>query len=198
MADITKLTSKIINEAQKKQDNLVAEAKEELTQALQIKQQQLEKEKKQHLVRYEKELQRELSLKVSDLHVKMRNQVLAAKQGVLDDLFAEAKLELQQISAADFADFVLRKLTNLPLTGEVELIFGEYSSSLVTDDQFAQWSQALSEKITLKKSDQVIPNRSGVVFKQAEIEFNYLFEALLDAKEEALSYQLLDLIFDER
>lgn len=198
MADITKLTSKIINEAQKKQDNLVAEAKEELTQALQIKQQQLEKEKKQHLVRYEKELQRELSLKVSDLHVKMRNQVLAAKQGVLDDLFAEAKLELQQISAADFADFVLRKLTNLSLTGEVELIFGEYSSSLVTDDQFAQWSQALAEKITLKKSDQVIPNRSGVVFKQAEIEFNYLFEALLDAKEEALSYQLLDLIFDER
>lgn len=198
MADITKLTSKIINEAQKKQDNLVAEAKEELTQAFQIKQQQLEKEKKQHLVRYEKELQRELSLKVSDLHVKMRNQVLAAKQGVLDDLFAEAKLELQQISAADFADFVLRKLTNLSLTGEVELIFGEYSSSLVTDDQFAQWSQALAEKITLKKSDQVIPNRSGVVFKQAEIEFNYLFEALLDAKEEALSYQLLDLIFDER
>ncbi|MGI6156428.1 MAG: V-type ATP synthase subunit E [Enterococcus lemanii] len=198
MADITKLTSKIINEAQKKQDNLVAEAKEELTQALQIKQQQLEKEKKQHLVRYEKELQRELSLKVSDLHVKMRNQVLAAKQGVLDDLFVEAKLELQQISAADFADFVLRKLTNLSLTGEVELIFGEYSSSLVTDDQFAQWSQALAEKITLKKSDQVIPNRSGVVFKQAEIEFNYLFEALLDAKEEALSYQLLDLIFDER
>lgn len=198
MADITKLTSKIINEAQKKQDNLVAEAKEELTQAFQIKQQQLEKEKKQHLVRYEKELQRELSLKVSDLHVKMRNQVLAAKQGVLDDLFVEAKLELQQISAADFADFVLRKLTNLSLTGEVELIFGEYSSSLVTDDQFAQWSQALAEKITLKKSDQVIPNRSGVVFKQAEIEFNYLFEALLDAKEEALSYQLLDLIFDER
>lgn len=198
MADITKLTSKIINEAQKKQDNLVAEAKEELTQAFQIKQQQLEKEKKQHLVRYEKELQRELSLKVSDLHVKMRNQVLAAKQGVLDDLFAEARLELQQISATDFADFVLRKLTNLSLTGEVELIFGEYSSSLVTDDQFAQWSQALAEKITLKKSDQVIPNRSGVVFKQAEIEFNYLFEALLDAKEEALSYQLLDLIFDER
>ena len=50
----------------------------------------------------------------------------------------------------------------------------------------------------LKKSEQTIPNRSGVVFKQAEIELNYLFEALLDAKEETLSYQLLDLIFTER
>ena len=37
MADITKLTSKIINEAQKKQTYLVAEAQEELAQNLQIK-----------------------------------------------------------------------------------------------------------------------------------------------------------------
>lgn len=198
MADITKLTSKIINEAQKKQTYLVAEAQEELAQNLQIKKQQLEKEKKQHLSRYEKELQRELSLKVSDLHVKMRNQVLAAKQGVLDELFLEAKQKLQQISAADFADFVLRKLASTPLTGEVELIFGEYTSTLVTPEMWTSWAQALTGKMTLKKNEQVIPNRSGVVFKQAEIEFNYLFEALLDAKEETLSYQLLDLIFTER
>ncbi len=198
MADITKLTSKIINEAQKKQTHLIAEAQEELTQNLQIKKQQLEKEKKQHLSRYEKELQRELSLKVSDLHVKMRNQVLAAKQGVLDELFLEAKQKLQQISAAEFADFVLRKLTSTPLTGEVELIFGEYTSILVTPEMWTSWAQALTGKMTLKKNEQVIPNRSGVVFKQAEIEFNYLFEALLDAKEETLSYQLLDLIFTER
>ncbi len=198
MADITKLTSKIINEAQKKQTYLVAEAQEELAQNLQIKKQQLEKEKKQHLSRYEKELQRELSLKVSDLHVKMRNQVLAAKQGVLDELFLEAKQKLQQISAAEFADFVLRKLTSTPLTGEVELIFGEYTSILVTPEMWTSWAQALTGKMTLKKNEQVIPNRSGVVFKQAEIEFNYLFEALLDAKEETLSYQLLDLIFTER
>ena len=198
MADITKLTSKIINEAQKKQTHLIAEAQEELTQNLQIKKQQLEKENKQHLSRYEKELQRELSLKVSDLHVKMRNQVLAAKQGVLDELFLEAKQKLQQISAADFADFVLRKLASTPLTGEVELIFGEYTSILVTPEMWTSWAQALTGKMTLKKNEQVIPNRSGVVFKQAEIEFNYLFEALLDAKEETLSYQLLDLIFTER
>lgn len=198
MADITKLTSKIINEAQKKQTHLIAEAQEELTQNLQIKKQQLEKEKKQHLSRYEKELQRELSLKVSDLHVKMRNQVLAAKQGVLDELFLEAKQKLQQISAAEFADFVLRKLASTPLTGEVELIFGEYTSILVTPEMWTSWAQALTGKMTLKKNEQVIPNRSGVVFKQAEIEFNYLFEALLDAKEETLSYQLLDLIFTER
>lgn len=198
MADITKLTSKIINEAQKKQNHLVAEAEEELAQNLQIKKQQLEKEKEQHLKRYEKELQRELSLKVSDLHVKMRNQVLAAKQGVLDELFTAAKQELQQISAADFADFVLRKLQQAPFTGEVELIFGEQTRALVTPEMLANWAQAVADKMILKKSEQTIPNRSGVVFKQAEIELNYLFEALLDAKEETLSYQLLDLIFTER
>ena len=198
MSDIRKLTTKIVEDAQKKQAHLIEEAEKEIAKKERIKKQQLEKEKKQHLSRYEKELQRELSLKVSDLHVKMRNQVLAAKQGVLDELFLEAKQKLQQISAADFADFVLRKLASTPLTGEVELIFGEYTSILVTPEMWTSWAQALTGKMTLKKNEQVIPNRSGVVFKQAEIEFNYLFEALLDAKEETLSYQLLDLIFTER
>lgn len=197
MSDITKLTTKIKVDAVKKQASLVKEAERELSQSEHLKKAQLEKESKENLKRYERELQRELSLRVSELHVKSRNRVLAAKQQILDELFQEARVQLQNLSANQIEAFVLRKLQLIQVTGEVELIFGDKTCPLITAEMYNHWQSALGETVTLKKAQHTIPNRSGVVFKQGEIEFNYLFEALLESKEEDLSYQLIELIFEQ-
>ncbi|MEG0292858.1 V-type ATP synthase subunit E [Enterococcus sp.] len=197
MSDITKLTTKIKVDAVKKQAALVKEAEKELTQSELLKKTQLEKESAEHLKRYERELQRELSLKVSELHVKSRNRVLAAKQQILDELFEEAKVRLQQLPADQVEAFVLRKLQVTQLTGEVELIFGDKTQPLITEEMMQNWQNTLGDDVTLKRVKHQIPNRSGVVFRQGEIEFNYIFEALLESKEEDLSYQLIELIFEQ-
>ncbi|GGI65765.1 V-type ATP synthase subunit E [Enterococcus alcedinis] len=197
MSDITKLTTKIKDDAVKKQASLVKEAEKELTQSEHLKKTQLEKESVEHLKRYERELQRELSLKVSELHVKSRNRVLAAKQQILDELFEEAKVRLQQLPADQVEAFVLRKLQVTQLTGEVELIFGDKTQPLITEEMMQNWQNTLGDEVTLKRVKHRIPNRSGVVFRQGEIEFNYIFEALLESKEEDLSYQLIELIFEQ-
>ena len=197
MSDITKLTTKIKVDAVKKQASLVNEAEKELAQAEHLKKAQLEKESKENLRRYERELQRELSLRVSELHVKSRNRVLAAKQQILDELFQEARGRLQNLSVDQMEDFVLRKLQLIQVTGEVELIFGDKTCPLITTEMYEHWQQALGETVTIRQAQHTIPNRSGVVFKQGEIEFNYLFEALLESKEEDLSYQLIELIFEQ-
>lgn len=197
MSDITKLTTKIKVDAVKKQAALVKEAEKELTQSELLKKTQLEKESAEHLKRYERELQRELSLKVSELHVKSRNRVLAAKQQILDELFEEAKVRLQQLPADQVEAFVLRKLQVTQLTGEVELIFGDKTQPLITEEMMQNWQNTLGDEVTLKRVKHQIPNRSGVVFRQGEIEFNYIFEALLESKEEDLSYQLIELIFEQ-
>lgn len=197
MSDITKLTTKIIEDAQKKQTHLLEEAEKEIAKKERIKKQQLEKETTAHLSRYEKELQKELSLKVSDLHVKSRNRMLAAKQQILDELFAEAKEQLQALSAEEFESFVSRKLALVQMTGEVELIFGSKSMPLVTQGMIADWQKQFRPALTIHVSQKTIPNRSGVVFKQGEVEFNFIFEALLEAKEEELSYQLIAFIFNQ-
>lgn len=197
MSDITKLTTKIKVDAVKKQASLVKEAEKELAQTEHLKQAQFEKESKEKLTRYERELQRELSLKVSELHVKSRNRVLAAKQQILDELFEEAKEQLQQMSAEQFEAFVLRKLQVTQVTGNVELIFGDKSADLVTEAMMENWQTTLGETVVLTRAKHQLPNRSGVVFKQGEIEFNYIFEALLESKEEDLSYQLIELIFEQ-
>ena len=58
MSDITKLTTKIKIDAVKKQASLVKEAERELSQSEHLKKAQLEKESKENLRRYERELQR--------------------------------------------------------------------------------------------------------------------------------------------
>ena len=197
MSDIRKLTTKIVEDAQKKQAHLIEEAEKEIAKKERIKKQQLEKEVAAHLARCEKELQKELSLKVSDLHVKSRNRMLAAKQQVLDELFAEAKEQLQNITAEDFDAFVERKLALVQLTGTVELVFGSKSAPLVSDTMIQRWQAQFEPDLTIQVAKETIPNRSGVVFKQGEVEFNFIFEALLESKEEELSYQLIAFIFNQ-
>lgn len=197
MSDIRKLTTKIVEDAQKKQAHLIEEAEKEIAKKERIKKQQLEKEVAAHLARYKKELQKELSLKVSDLHVKSRNRMLAAKQQVLDELFADAKEQLQNITAEDFDAFVERKLALVQLTGTVELVFGSKSAPLVSDTMIQRWQAQFEPDLTIQVAKETIPNRSGVVFKQGEVEFNFIFEALLESKEEELSYQLIAFIFNQ-
>ena len=197
MSDIRKLTTKIVEDAQKKQAHLIEEAEKEIAKKERIKKQQLEKEVEAHLARYKKELQKELSLKVSDLHVKSRNRILAAKQQVLDELFADAKEQLQNITAEDFAAFVERKLALVQLTGTVELVFGSKSAPLVSDTMIQRWQAQFEPDLTIQVAKETIPNRSGVVFNQGEVEFNFIFEALLESKEEELSYQLIAFIFNQ-
>lgn len=197
MSDIRKLTTKIVEDAQKKQAHLIEEAEKEIAKKERIKKQQLEKEVAAHLARYEKELQKELSLKVSDLHVKSRNRMLAAKQQVLDELFADAKEQLQNITAEDFDAFVERKLALVQLTGTVELVFGSKSAPLVSETMIQRWQAQFEPDLTIQVAKETIPNRSGVVFKQGEVEFNFIFEVLLESKEEELSYQLIAFIFNQ-
>ena len=197
MSDIRKLTTKIVEDAQKKQAHLIEEAEKEIAKKERIKKQQLEKKVAAHLARYEKELQKELSLKVSDLHVKSRNRMLAAKQQVLDELFADAKEQLQNITAEDFDAFVERKLALVQLTGTVELVFGSKSAPLVSETMIQRWQAQFEPDLTIQVAKETIPNRSGVVFKQGEVEFNFIFEALLESKEEELSYQLIAFIFNQ-
>lgn len=129
--------------------------------------------------------------------MKSRNRMLAAKQQVLDELFADAKEQLQNITAEDFDAFVERKLALVQLTGTVELFFGSKSAPLVSETMIQRWQAQFEPDLTIQVAKETIPNRSGVVFKQGEVEFNFIFEALLESKEEELSYQLIAFIFNQ-
>ena len=196
MSNIRNLTEKIIHDATKKREQRLLSGQKELEKQKQLQLRKLETQQEERLERFEKEQRAELSLKVSDLHMKARNQLLVAKQAVLKELFQEAMVELRELSAEQFNRFVQISLEKIAVEGSVEFILGEYSQHYATLESKAQW-QAVLPAVTFHFSEKTIPQRSGFILRQEAIEFNFIFEAILNAEEEQLSNELLQLIFDD-
>lgn len=197
MSDITQLTNKIIQDAKRKKEQLLKESKKEIQQKEELDKKRLAEQSQENIKRYEKELQTDLSLKVSDLHVTSRNKVLAAKQAVLDELFSEARQKLQELSAEEFEDFVTKNLQKAQLSGPAEMVLGENSLHYATEEAIQKWRASVQPQADLVIAKQTIPRRSGFLLRQGDIEFNFIFESLLNASEEDLSNQLLQLIFEK-
>jgi V/A-type H+-transporting ATPase subunit E len=196
MSDITQLTEKITADAKKKYQLVIRDAQVEVEKQEQLKRAQLEKQLSDRLTQFEKEKRAEMYLQISDIHIQSRNKVLAAKQTVLDDLFTEALVRLNQMSAEDFRTFVEKGLQEAQVSGEVELVLGEKSNHLLTEASLEEIKQKLPECQPVIAA-KVLPRKGGFLLRQGDIELNFTFEALLDASKEELSHTLLQLIFEQ-
>ena len=196
MSDITKLTEKIIQDATKKEEQYIIESEKSIERKEELKKRQLEKQVNERLTRYEKEIRAEMSLEVSDLDVKSRAKLLAVKESVLDELFDEGQLRLEQLSQEEFDHFVITNIEKTQLTDQAEIIIGENSESYASKSAIQKWQDALSN-LTLTIAKKSIPRRNGFLIRQGDIEYNFTFEALLRSVKDEISHQLLDVIFEE-
>ena len=196
MSDITKLTEKIIQDATKKEEQYIIESEKSIERKEELKKRQLEKQVNERLTRFEKEIRAEISLEVSDLDVKSRAKLLAVKESVLDELFEESQLRLEQLSQEEFDQFVIANIEKTQLTDQAEIIIGENSESYASKSAIQKWQDALSN-LTLTIAKKSIPRRNGFLIRQGDIEYNFTFEALLRSVKDEISHQLLDVIFEE-
>ncbi len=196
MSDITKLTEKIIQDATQKEEQYIIESERSIERKEELKKRQLEKQVNERLTRFEKEIRAEISLEVSDLDVKSRAKLLAVKESVLDELFEESQLRLEQLSQEEFDQFVIANIEKTQLTDQAEIIIGENSESYASKSAIQKWQDALSN-LTLTIAKKSIPRRNGFLIRQGDIEYNFTFEALLRSVKDEISHQLLDVIFEE-
>ena len=196
MSEITKLTAKILQDAEAKKAALLQAGQAEIAAKTEQQKQQLEQELQARLQKFAQQTQTDLDLRVSEANILSRSAISATRQTILDELFAEAYAQLTQLPAADFDKFVIMGLQKAALSGRAELILGADSQHYATKRAVASW-QAVLPELALTISPQTLPNQSGFVLRQDYLEFNFLFADLLSASEEELSMQLLQLIFEE-
>ncbi|GAA3014914.1 V-type ATP synthase subunit E [Tetragenococcus solitarius] len=197
MSDITNLTDKITQDAQKKKEQYIKQAKQEIEKNEQYRKKQIEKQTEDNLKQYEKELRSELSLKVSDIHVKARSKLLAAKQKLLKELFAESLKKIKALPEEEFNQFVVSNIKQVQLQGDVEMLVAQDSIKYITPENKKVWQQAAAPKINLSVSEKKAPRRGGFLLRQGDIEYNFTFEAILNTSEEELSGELLNLLFED-
>lgn len=196
MSDITKLTEKIIQDATVKEEQQTKEALQAINRKETLKKRQLEKQVDERLARFEKELRADMSLEVSELDVKSKARILAAKEAVLDELFETSQHRLEEMPQADFDQFVIDNIEKTGLTGTIDFVIGENSEDHADKAAVTKWQQALPQtQLTVAKKS--APRRSGFLIRQGDIEYNFTFEALLRSVKEEISHELLAVIFEE-
>jgi len=197
MSDITNLTDKITQDAQKRQRQYIKKAQRDIEKNEQEKKKQIQRQTEENVEQFEKQRRSDLSLKVSDIHVKARSQLLAAKQQLLKELFDEALKKIRGMSEKEFNQFVATNLKQVDLNGDVEMIVAQNSVDYATETNKQLWQEAAAPEINLVVSENTVPKRDGFLLRQGEIEYNFTFEAMLSTSEEELSSELLNLIFGE-
>ncbi|SPT62690.1 Uncharacterised protein [Aerococcus viridans] len=189
MADIQTLVDQVLANAEKEEKEALkafeAEMNEEINKAKAQNDAQIVAEK-QHIKNAEaKKLQTQ---KQSYLNV-LRNDKLQAKQALLEKVYNQAIVELQQLSSEEFTGFIKNALNQVAGTENLTLTVGEFSQHQFDADQV----KALNPSIQL--DDTFLAKRSGFILSNEEVDYNFTFESIIDQKKKALAPKLVKQAF---
>lgn len=177
MADLKLLTERVVEKEKAAIRLEVEEAKKQAEDEIQA----LEAEEIQKRSRIKEEIkasyEQEYTIRKNTLDIKKRNEILAGKQVILTSVFREAKLKLDQLSDKSFKEFTLNVLNQFQNEKEVHLKVGEKSESSIDNEWLALNTPDQLNVILL---DETVPKQSGLLIEKDGIEYNFLFDALIE------------------
>lgn len=189
MADIETLVNQVLANAENEEKAALAafeaEMNEEINKAKAHNDEQVDAEKQ--LIEND-EARRLQTQKQSYLNA-LRNDKLQAKQALLEKVYTQAIVELQQLSSEEFTSFIKGALSQVADTKNLTLTVGELSQHQFDAEQV----NALSQPIKLAEA--FIPKRSGFILSNEEVDYNFTFESIIDQKKKTLAPKLVKQAF---
>lgn len=189
MADIQTLVNQVMDKAEKEEQEKFeayeADVKEELQQA----QANLDEEfanQKRHAENAE--TRRLQTQKQSYVNV-LRNEKLQAKQSLLENVYQEAIVNLQQLSSEEFTGLIEGALAQLPALDNAILKVGEYSQH-----QFDS-GQVQANNPQLQVGEEWLAKRSGFIISSEDVDYNFTFESIIEQKKATLAPELIKRAF---
>ncbi|MBM6613647.1 V-type ATP synthase subunit E [Desemzia sp. RIT804] len=180
MADLKLLTDRLMEHKRSEIQVIIQEAEKEAQQSIQASNEQLkvEKQKREERIKLEQKAQYEQDKNA--LSNKKRNQLLTEKQKSLTAIFDSAKERMENLTQDEFQQFLSGVLTQYQ-NKEVELVLGEKSRSFVS----SKWVEELNQAgKTVHLTEEQIPKKAGFVIRHEGIDYNYIFDALVDDTKE--------------
>lgn len=184
MADLKLLTERVVEKEKAAIRQRVEEAQkdaEDEIQAARVKEEQDKIARKQAIA---ETAQNNYTIRKNTLEIQRRNNVLAAKQDILSKVIKDVKEEMNQISEADYKLFLAGVLNQFKHENKITLVSGEKTVNLV--DQ-AWINETIDPELVATLSNKTISDEAGVLVQKDGIEYNFLFDALIDdAKSELI------------
>ncbi|EDT86136.1 V-type ATP synthase subunit E [Clostridium botulinum] len=198
MSNLENLTSKIIEDANKEAEKLLSEAKKEENKIVDEKIKKANKAKEQIIERAKRESKTKAERVISNAHLKVRNNKLEAKQEMINKVFDEAVIKLQNLSKDEYLNFVKSSILSLDIEGDEEIIVSpndkdkiDISLMLTLNNQL----KAKGKKALLKISNENRNIKGGFILYKNGIEINNSFEALVDSLRDELEQEIIEALF---
>lgn len=197
MANLENLTRKILEDANRAANEILEKAKIEEEKIINDKMIEAEKKKKEIIERSQMEavIRRERIL--SNAQLSIRNLKLEAKQAVIEDVFNEALISLQNLGEDEYFTFINNYILALKIDGDEEVIVGK-TESKITPQLIEKLNANLilnGKKGELKLSDEKRHFNGGFILNKNGIETNCTFESILISKKDELEFEVFKILF---
>lgn len=198
MSNINNLTSKIIDEANAKRDEILGSAREEEAKIIAKKISEARKLEEDIITKANREALTMKDRIISNGELNVRNNKLAAKQVVIDKVFSKALESLNGISNEDFAVFMKNNLSSMELSGEYNLIIGTNTNRALVAEIVVEMNSTFAgsgRAVQINLISEPGNFQGGFILEKSGIEINNTFEALISSMRDDLEYEVTKALF---
>lgn len=134
----------------------------------------------------------------SSAKLKVRNDILEAKQKMIQKVFDLSLSKLENLSLEELTGLIKKTILNSSLQGEVELILSNEYRKKIKPEFINELNSELKNKnhnVNVKMNTSVSNIDSGFILSQKGIEINYTFKALVSSLKEEMEYEINEILF---
>jgi V/A-type H+-transporting ATPase subunit E len=145
---------------------------------------------------YEKAQTRKIMLSMAELE--MRNDILFAKQDIIDKVFAEAVVRLNSMNKERYQDLIKTMLMTSVEAGDEEILFSKAGVEKLPEDFVAKINQELANKGMkgqLTVSSETPNIDGGFIIRNKGVEINNSFSALVNVYRDELETEVAAVLF---
>jgi len=197
MADLSNLTSKIIDDGNKKASEIEEKNKLEVKEILDKYEKEASAKKEEMILRAKEESKVKVERILSNSILKVRNEKLKAKQEIINEIFETAIARLSSLKDEDFRTFIKNSILNQNIDGDEELVLKEEDKNRIDAAFINNVNEELKAKgklgnITVTYSSKV---KAGFLLSKNRIDINNTFQDLVEANRDSLEIDVIDTIF---
>lgn len=152
MSNIKNITSKILKDAEAGKENILAAAEEEKSKVLSKKVSSANEIAKEILEKAEVEAKSKKERVISSAKLKVRNNKLAAKQEIINEVFEKSIDKLTTLSKEEFLSFLENTISSMNLTGRQTLILNKEGLKFVDSVFIDKLNKKINAEITLSET----------------------------------------------
>lgn len=193
MSELTQLKDSVLTQANDRGQARLEKAQQEHAKDYQKKKEKLlldrETQRRQRLGELKNQHQKE----IQQIKNQERLSSLTSKQAVLQGLFGGAVDVMNQWSGEEQLKFVHQVLA-LYEAKPMSLQFGELTRAKFNEEDIASLTKAFPQ---IEIQSETIPREGGFVLSEGKIDYNYLYQLLVDATRDEINLSIAQQVFDE-